>query len=141
MKIRILNESFYQGKDTTVCTLECKVVVEESSIYHQQPCELEKIIRNHFEQQPNFGHDCGYLGHYFTVKASTKCKGDKFDEVKGKRIAESKCKRNIYKFYLRLYNSVCDEILNKDIKLLNQHIDNLFYCVNREDKHLKELMQ
>lgn len=68
-------------------------------------------------------------------------KGDKWDEVKGKRIAESKCKRNIYKFYLRLYNSVCDEILNKDIKLLNQHIDNLFYCVNREDKHLKELMQ
>lgn len=68
-------------------------------------------------------------------------KGDKWDEIKGKRIAESKCKRNIYKFYLRLYNDVCDEILNKDIKLLNQHIDNLFYCANREDNHLKELMQ
>ena len=60
-------------------------------------------------------------------------KGDKWDEVKGKR--------NIYKFYLRLYRAVYNEIINKDIKLLNQHIDNLFYCANREGKHLKELMQ
>ena len=68
-------------------------------------------------------------------------KGDKWDEIKGKRIAESKCKRKIYKFYLRLYSTIYNEILNKDIKLLNQHRDNLFYCVNREDNHLKELMQ
>lgn len=68
-------------------------------------------------------------------------KGDKWDEIKGKRIAESKCKKNIYKFYLRLYNDVYDMILNKDIKLLNQHRDNLFYCLNRENKHLKELMK
>jgi len=68
-------------------------------------------------------------------------KEDKWDEIKGKRIAESKCKKNIYKFYLRLYNDVYDEILNKDIKLLSQHKDNLFYCLNRENKHLKELMQ
>lgn len=68
-------------------------------------------------------------------------KGDKWDEIKGKRIAESKCKRKIYKFYMRLYNDIYTEILNKDIKLLNQHKDNLFYCLNRENKHLKELMQ
>lgn len=68
-------------------------------------------------------------------------KGDKWDEVKGKRIAESKCKRKIYKFYQRLYQEVYNEIMNKDIVLLSQHIDNLFYCVNREDNHLKELMQ
>lgn len=68
-------------------------------------------------------------------------KGDKWDEIKGKRIAESKCKRKIYKFYQRLYKEVYYEIMNKDIELLGQHIDNLFYCVNREDNHLKELMQ
>lgn len=68
-------------------------------------------------------------------------KGDKWDEIKGKRIAESKCKRNIYNFYLRLYTDVYMEILNKDIKLLSQHIDNLSYCLSREHKHLKELMQ
>lgn len=97
-----------------------------------------------FIDNPKFSKKYGiqYIDSTKVFTAVTKLhKGDKWDEVKGKRIAESKCKRNIYKFYLRLYNSVCDEILNKDIKLLNQHIDNLFYCVNREDKHLKELMQ
>lgn len=68
-------------------------------------------------------------------------KEDKWDEIKGKRIAESKCKRNIYKFYQRLYQEFYNEIMNKDIELLSQHIDNLFYCVNRENNHLKELMQ
>jgi len=68
-------------------------------------------------------------------------KGDKWNEIKGKRIAESKCKRKIYEFYLRLYREVLNELLQKGIKLLDQHIDNLVYCVNREDKHLKELMQ
>ena len=38
-------------------------------------------------------------------------------------------------------STIYNEILNKDIKLLNQHRDNLFYCVNREDNHLKELIQ
>ena len=68
-------------------------------------------------------------------------KGDKWNEIKGKRIAESKCKRNIYNFYLRLYTDVYMEILNRDIKLLSQHIDNLSYCLSREHKHLKELMK
>lgn len=67
--------------------------------------------------------------------------GDKWDEIKGKRIVESKCKRKIYKFYLRLYDDVYTEILDKDIELLSQHKDNLFYCLNRENEHLKELMK
>ena len=68
-------------------------------------------------------------------------KGDKWDEIKGKRIAESKCKRNIYKFYLRLYNDIYDKIMHEDIILLNRHLSNLCYCLNREDDHLKELMK
>ena len=68
-------------------------------------------------------------------------KEDTWDEVKGKRIAESKCKRKIYEFYLRLYDFVINEIMQNDIALFNQHIDNLVYCVNREDKHLKELIK
>lgn len=68
-------------------------------------------------------------------------KGDTWDEIKGKRIAESKCKRKIYEFYLKLYKEIYCEVLNKDIKLLSRHIDNLFYCVNRKNKHIKELIQ
>lgn len=79
-------------------------------------------------------------GKVFTAVAKLH-NGDKWDEIKGKRIAESKCKRKIYKFYLRLYNDIYKELLNKDIELLSQHKDNLFYCLNRENKHLKELMK
>ncbi len=68
-------------------------------------------------------------------------KDDKWDEVKGKRIAESKCKRKIYEFYLRLYAFVINEILHNDITLFDQCIDNLMYCAHREAQHLKELMQ
>ena len=68
-------------------------------------------------------------------------KGDKWNEIKGKRIAESKCKRKIYEFYLRLYADILKELMNNDIKLLNSHLYNLEYCVNREARHLKELMK
>ena len=68
-------------------------------------------------------------------------KEDTWDELKGKRIAESKCKRKIYEFYLRLYADILEELTKKDIKLLNHHLDNLEYCVNRESRHLKELIK
>lgn len=68
-------------------------------------------------------------------------KEDTWDEVKGKRIAESKCKRNIYGFYLRMYDFVINEILHNDIALFNHYTDNLMYCVHREGMHLKELMK
>ena len=74
----------------------------------------------------------------FTVVARLH-KDDKWDEVTGKRIAESKCKRKIYEFYCRLYSFVIDEILHNDIALFNQYADNLMYCYNRETRHLKEL--
>ena len=68
-------------------------------------------------------------------------KEDTWDEIKGKRIAESKCKRKIYEFYLRLYVDIMRELVKTDIKLLNRHSDNLMYCVDREAQHLKELIK
>lgn len=68
-------------------------------------------------------------------------KNDKWDEVTGKRIAESKCKRKIYEFYLRLYDFVVNEIMRNDIALFNQYTDNLMYCVHREAQHFKELIK
>lgn len=68
-------------------------------------------------------------------------KEDTWDELKGKRIAESKCKRKIYEFYLRLYADILEELTKKDTKLLHHHLNNLEYCVNRESLHLKELIK
>lgn len=101
---------------------------------------LYDILINNSKLRKKYG--IRYLDSPKIFTAVTKLhNGDKWDEIKGKRIAESKCKRKIYKFYLRLYNDIYTELLNKDIELLSQHKDNLFYCLNRENKHLKELMK
>lgn len=87
-------------------------------------------------------YNMNYLDNTKVFTAVTKLhKGDKWNEIKGKRIAESKCKRNIYKFYLRLYSDIYVELMNKNIKILNRHRENLFNCMLRENNHLKELMQ
>lgn len=79
-------------------------------------------------------------GKTFTAVARLH-KEDTWDEVKGKRIAESKCKRKIYDFYSRLYIDMFNEIVKRNIKVLNKHIDNLDYCADREAKHLEKLMK
>lgn len=83
-----------------------------------------------------------YIDEWKTFTVVTRLhKDDKWDEVTGKRIAESKCKRKIYEFYLRLYDFVVNEIMRNDIALFNQYTDNLMYCVHREAQHFKELIK
>ena len=101
---------------------------------------LYDVIRNNHKLQKKYG--LRWINNTKVFTAVTKLhKEDEWDEIKGKRIAESKCKRKIYKFYLRLYSDVYNELMTKDIELLNQHRDNLFYCIFRETNHLNELMQ
>ena len=101
---------------------------------------LYDVLIDNYKLKKKYGIDYTNSTKVFT--AVTKLhKEDTWDEIKGKRIAESKCKRKVYEFYLRLYTDLLKEIINKDIKLLNHHLDNLEYCVNRESKHLKELMK
>ena len=66
-------------------------------------------------------------------------KGDKWDVTLGKRIAESKCKRNIFKFYYRLYTE-CIECLLQEIAKFNLICDATLYAAQKENKHLKELI-
>ena len=67
-------------------------------------------------------------------------KSDVWNEIVGKRIAEAKCKRQIYDFYHRIYKFILDEIKKSDIAQLERYVDNLGYCQIREDKHYKDLM-
>ena len=67
-------------------------------------------------------------------------KSDVWNEIIGKRIAEAKCKRQIYDFYHRVYKFILDEIKKSDIAQLERYVDNLGYCQIREDKHYKDLM-
>ena len=67
-------------------------------------------------------------------------KSDVWNEIVGKRIAEAKCKRQIYDFYHRVYKFILDKIKKSDIAQLERYVDNLGYCQIREDKHYKDLM-
>lgn len=67
-------------------------------------------------------------------------KSDVWNETLGKHIAESKCKKKIYNFYKRLYNTIYLEIMNTDIKDLVRYVDNLTFCEDREEKHFKDLI-
>ena len=67
-------------------------------------------------------------------------KSDVWNETLGKRIAESKCKKKIYNFYKRLYNTILTEIINTDIKDLARYVDNLIFCEDREENHFKDLI-
>ena len=68
-------------------------------------------------------------------------KDDKWNEVIGKRIAESKCKKKIYNFYKRLYKFALNEIVRTDIEDMIRYVDNLTFCEDREEKHFKELIR
>ena len=101
---------------------------------------LYDILINNSKLRKKYG--IRYLDGPKIFTAVTKLhKEDTWNEIKGKRIAESKCKRKIYEFYLRLYTDILKKLMNNDIRMLNRHLDNLEYCANREEKHLKELMQ
>lgn len=67
-------------------------------------------------------------------------KSDKWNEVQGKRIAESKCKRKIFDFYSRVYKHFIS-LCNKDLDAFKKIMYNTTNAMHIEDNHLKELMQ
>lgn len=107
---------------------------------YQPYMNITDIVQNSTKLKKKYNIE--WLNDKFWFTAIAKLhKEDTWNEIKGKRIAESKCKRKIYEFYLRLYADILKELMNNDIKMLNHHLDNLEYCANREEKHLKELMK
>ena len=81
-----------------------------------------------------------WIGEERTFKAVARYhKSDVWNEVTGKRIAESKCKKKIYNFYKRLYKIILKEIIEADVRDLIRYVDNLTLCEDREEKYIKEL--
>lgn len=130
------------GKPTYIINSEKGVVVCSIKVHGGIDCYHNLLINNDLTRKIIKKFHINWINQpqIFTAVAKLH-KEDTWDEIKGKRIAESKCKRRIYKFYCRLYDFVISEILHNDIRLLNIHTDNLAYCLNRENRHLKELMK
>lgn len=125
MKIEILNKRIFKSGNVTICKLYCSVKVPESSIYDSMNNTLTRRLNRYFTQ-PSFKHNIGYGYHTFEVEAKTTCGGqDTYDELVGKRIAEAKAYRKVYKIGRKISELVID--------YLNQELANWDYAYNKYD--------
>lgn len=96
--------------------------------YNQIDSKLKKLFSHKFEDTIVF-------------TAVAKCsKHDEYNELIGKRIAESKCKRKIYNHYLKVYQQLYNMLI-QDINIISYNINNLYNCLQKEEQHSKDLMQ
>ena len=65
---------------------------------------------------------------------------DEWDEAYGKRIAESKCKRKIYRFYAKAYATCILSILD-ELETFDHIYDSVHFARLNETEHFKELMK
>lgn len=78
---------------------------------------------------------------YFEAVGVAKCNPeDKFDEKLGKRLAESKAKRNAYKKYVNILNNILSG-LTKATGLVEFNKSVMFDYIEREEEHYKELLK
>ena len=75
----------------------------------------------------------------FTVKAIARCNEiDKFDEVIGKRIAESRAKTKAYRTAYKFW-SICAKNISNMVKFCNSTVDACSVAFLKEAEHVKEL--
>lgn len=125
MKIEIVDKKIFKSGNVTICKLYCGVKVPESDVYNFMGPRLVHKLGEYFTQ-PAFKHKLGYGYHTFEVEAKTVCgERDTYDEIVGKRIAEAKAYRKVYKIGRKISELVID--------YLNQELANWDYAYNKYD--------
>lgn len=83
---------------------------------------------------------CNTFG-VFTISAKSRCHiDDEWDEIKGKRIAESKVKKKAFKIALRIWCLLTQE-LNKASNITDELFFANYNAYIRECEHLKKLSE
>lgn len=131
-RVHVINSTYkvIPDKGIVVCILECTTGVANTDIWsHTQTEWWSKKLPN-----------VNYRGD-FTVRAKAICcKDDKFDEVIGKRIAESRAKVKAYKTARKFWD-IC---ATKMGEILDLCIDLKKACILaevNEKEHVKELIK
>ena len=115
-------------KGIVVCILECTTGVANIDIWSY----IQTVWWN--KRLPNVN----YRGD-FTVRAKAICsKDDKFDEVIGKRIAESRAKAKAYRTAYKFW-SICAKNIGNMVKFCNSTVDACSVALLKEAEHVKEL--
>lgn len=119
----------YQEK-VIVCTISCDTSIMK--IPYIMDIYLEKVM-------PKLSM-CNRAG-IFTISAKSRChKDDTWNEIKGKRIAESKAKKKAFKIALRIWCLITKE-LNKASNLTDELFFANYNAYIRECEHLKKLSE
>lgn len=115
-------------KGIVVCILECTTGVANTDIWsHTQTIWWDKRLPN-----------VNYRGD-FTVRAKAICsKDDKFDEVIGKRIAESRAKAKAYRTAYKFW-SICAKNISNMVKFCDSTASACAAAFIKEAEHVKEL--
>ena len=131
-KVTIVNRKFYVDKNKRAVTCVIKGSLDTDVCDCIYLGDMWDNLRHKFNLYPP--------GTILTFIATTKChKDDIFDEVKGKRIAESKAKAKMFKYYARMFSAI-ENSLNTNIlsKIIRLKIANV-YAYSSEKKHIKDL--
>ena len=129
-KLTFKETKYYVNKEkkTIVCLLSFEVKDPENFIEERLiALAINKLYRDKYPWE-------------FTSKGLAKCSDDDtFDEVLGKRIAESKAKKAAYKIAMRIRYAVMEQ-LSKLVDKNNAIYDNLKKNVQNEHEHLDKLL-
>lgn len=111
-----------------ICVLKC-----DMNLY-AHPCFNVMTYNKHRKILPNVTTD-----GRFTVTAVTKChKDDIFNEIKGKRIAESKAKVKAFNVASKVYNAYVKD-LEGYAKILTENMGNCLIVMDEEIEHFNNL--
>ncbi len=137
MKIKIVDQKFYHGKNTMVCKLKCAVIFEEEPTLRCQ----EKFSKRF----PDF--HMSWLGCNFEVSGKSKCcPTDTYNPLTAKRLSEARAFKKVYKygkqissFFKDYYERLTDEFSDSLFKyedLIDEedlNIDNLTWNNNGDN--------
>lgn len=125
-RMRFVKTGFTKVGNTTICKMCVDLQLKDSS--------LNGMIDNAVMDRSNTK-----FGRFSVIGKAKLNPEDKFNEVKGKRIAESRAKHKAYSRANTIINSLI-ESAEKQLQAAKKYANQLDTCKNRESEHINELL-
>lgn len=129
-RIHVINSEYKVNseKGVVICILECSTGVDRTDVW-------TTVSYNWWKRKLPLVDFCGK----FTVKGIARCNDvDTFDEVIGKRIAESRAKAKAYRTAYKFW-SICAKNIGNMAKFCNFAACACSVANCKEEEHVKEL--
>lgn len=140
MKTKVDSKCPIKQTGFTIETVEYKIdPVNKVVICNITGYSKMALLYNTYKVTANTGNHSFDYSQRMTFKGVARCKStDKWDEVKGMRIAESKAKSHIYSTIGRLWKKLAETAYKASL-MFDSIYENNRYCYKREIEHIKDL--